>query len=139
MTGDDFIGLATRIVLSGTGNPEARFRSAVSRAYYGAYHLAASFLRGLGAKIPKNSDCHIAVYRLLINSGNAEAQEAARLLDDLRRARNEADYDLDEKRLASQASARADVEIAVALQAVLKQCQQEPAASAIKASIARVT
>jgi uncharacterized protein (UPF0332 family) len=138
MTGDDFIALASRLLLSNIGDPEARYRSAVSRAYYGAYHLAIEFLSGIGFRVPGNSECHEQAYRALFNSGNADAAEAARLLNDLRAARNEADYKLNKKRLALEANARADIETAGSFQAALRKCREEPGISQIRASIVPV-
>src|SRR5580704_1421606 len=112
MTGDDFIALASRLLLSNIGDPEARYRSAVSRAYYGAYHLAIEFLSGIGFRVSGNSECHEEAYRALLNSGNLDAVTAARLLNDLRNSRNEADYRLTKKRLAVEANARAVIAIA---------------------------
>ena len=40
MTGDDFINLAGKLA---TSPDEASLRTAVSRAYYGAFHLALAF------------------------------------------------------------------------------------------------
>ena len=44
MTGDDFIHLAGKLA---TSVDEAALRSAVSRAYYGAFHLALQFLEDI--------------------------------------------------------------------------------------------
>ena len=50
MTGDDFIILAGRLA---TSADEASLRSAVSRAYYGAFHLALRFLEDIERPVPK--------------------------------------------------------------------------------------
>ena len=45
MTGDELIALASHLIVNPAfKNEEARFRSATSRAYYGAFHLAVGFL-----------------------------------------------------------------------------------------------
>ena len=46
MTGDKFISLAGKVA-SGTQSDEATCRTAVSRAYYGAFHVAKDFLTSL--------------------------------------------------------------------------------------------
>jgi len=135
MTGDDFIALASRLLLSSVGDPETRHRTAVSRGYYGAFHLAIQFLAELGLRIPKNHTGHQRAYELLLNSGSSDAEQAARLLADLRTVRNEADYDLNKRRLASQASAKADVEMAASFQTALRRCDDEAVKSKIMAAI----
>lgn len=137
MTGNDYIELASRLLLSSIGQPEARYRSAVSRAYYGAFHLAVTFLNEVGAKVPANSECHQQAYQALLNSGNVHAQEAARLLDDLRTSRNEADYKLHKKRLADQGNAMIDVGMAGDFQSKLKSCDEEPHRSEIRAAFSK--
>jgi uncharacterized protein (UPF0332 family) len=136
MTGDDLIHLAGHLIANtALGDPEARYRSAVSRAYYGAFHLASAFLADCGARILSNHTGHVQAARILQANGHPDVVEASRLLDDLRSARNEADYNLQKKRLASRASAQADVEMAADLQICLARCRKEPAFSQIKATI----
>src|SRR5438045_2836714 len=96
MTGDDLIALAAHLVAnSAFGNAEARFRSAVSRAYYGAFHLAVSFLKEVaGIRVLENHTGHDQVCRLLRSTGNTQAIEAAASLAELRTTRNRADYKL---------------------------------------------
>jgi hypothetical protein len=55
MGGTDFLHLAVR--LSG-GATEAQWRSAVSRAYYGAFHLARDFVESCGVTLPKTAEAH---------------------------------------------------------------------------------
>lgn len=46
MTGSDLIALASHLVANTAfGNAEARYRSAISRAYYGAFHLVAEYTK----------------------------------------------------------------------------------------------
>lgn len=47
MTGDDFIQFAGKIAVLPSSDAAA-LRTAVSRAYYGAFHLAKELLRDLG-------------------------------------------------------------------------------------------
>ena len=50
MTGRDFVACAEQFA---QGSSEAMFRSAVSRAYYGAFHEAVSLLHDCGVWLPK--------------------------------------------------------------------------------------
>ena len=85
----DFIALAGKI--AGFGDVGAR--SAVSRAYYGAFHEAQSVLATFGCR-PKSGESHGIVRQLLEYTGNPDAIIAGRFLGDLQSARVAADYDL---------------------------------------------
>lgn len=137
MTGDDFIALAGNLAVNtGLGTHEARYRSAVSRAYYGAYHLASDFLMKLGTRIPRSADAHAHVYRLLWTAEHFQARQAARLLTDLRRARNRADYDLSHPSFQDQDVAIETVEAAHEVRSLLQACGAEPLRSEIQARLA---
>ena len=85
------------LLLAGELSPretEACWRSAASRAYYAAFHVARDFLDSLGFAIRQGDQSHAAVYRRLSNSRVADVDHAGNLLIDLRRLRNQADYDL---------------------------------------------
>jgi uncharacterized protein (UPF0332 family) len=90
MTGRDFLPLARSLA---RGNDEAEWRTAVSRAYYAAFHTARDLLTDLGFGTPRADTAHEYLYRRLNNCGLAPVQSAARRLHDLRRFRNQADYD----------------------------------------------
>lgn len=127
MTGEDFITIAGNLVANPhLGDSEARFRSAVSRAYYGAFHLAVAFLAELGKSVKENHEGHAEAYRALFNTQQTDAVDAARLLNDLRTMRNEADYKLHKSRYRSMANAKSDVEAAVEFCGCLSRCQAEP-------------
>ncbi len=91
MTGRDFLPLARHLL--GIGDEPAR-RSAVSRAYYAAFHVARDLLADLGFTTPRADRAHEYLYRRLNNSGSAVVRVAANQLHDLRSLRNRADYDL---------------------------------------------
>jgi len=81
MTGEEFIALASRLLLTDIGDAEARHRSAVSRAYYGAFHLAVKFFdEAFGVRILQNHAGHEQASRALLNSGNDDAVAAGRCL-----------------------------------------------------------
>ena len=91
MDGTDFLYLAVR--LSG-GVSEAEWRSAVSRAYYGVFHLALDLVESCGVTLPKTADAHDKLQWCLAHSGNSQLPPMAERLNSLRAARNVADYDL---------------------------------------------
>jgi hypothetical protein len=130
MTGDDFITLAGWIVASGTD--AARCRPAISRAYYGAFHLALDFIDDVGGTVHRNAAAHVQVYRLLKASKQRAAAQAGSLLEDLHRDRIKADYRLDNKTVDSQAYAKHRVEMASKIRSALNECSMEPTRSAIQ-------
>ena len=75
-------------------NTEACWRSAASRAYYAAFHVARDFLNSLGFAIRQGDQSHAAVYRRLSNTRVPDVDDVGNRLIDLRRLRNQADYDL---------------------------------------------
>ena len=92
MHGRDFYSLASVLV---KGSTEAEWRSAVSRAYYAAFHLARNLLLGCGFQVPRGDQAHAYLWLRLSNSKNADAESAGRDLKSVRSSRNWADYDLD--------------------------------------------
>jgi hypothetical protein len=129
MTGDDFMHLAGKLA---TSADEASLRSAVSRAYYGAFHLASQFLEEIGRAAPRNTQAHVHVARKLQGSGQRDAYRAGSLLGDLHTERIRADYRLDDKRVGIAAFARTCVETAYEIRSALIACRAEPARSEIK-------
>lgn len=91
MTGHDFLLLAQTLAAGGT---EAEWRSAASRAYYAAFHIARDLFRGLGFAVPPTDAAHKYLAFRLQNCGRAELEQAGRDLEKLRDYRNRADYDL---------------------------------------------
>jgi uncharacterized protein (UPF0332 family) len=86
----DFLPLAKTMVRGAT---EAEWRSACSRGYYAAFHVARRLLLALGFRVPQADRAHGYLWLRLSNAGVAEVKEAGRQLNDLRRERNRADYD----------------------------------------------
>jgi uncharacterized protein (UPF0332 family) len=75
------------------GATEAEWRSASSRAYYAAFHVARLLLLGLGFRVPQADRAHGYLWLRLSNAGHADTMTAGRDLGQLRRERNWADYD----------------------------------------------
>lgn len=92
MNPHDFLDVADDLL---SGEREAWWRSAVSRAYYAAFHVACQLLRGCGFTVPQTEKAHAYAWRRLANCGHAEIQAAGTELNDLRGMRNWADYELD--------------------------------------------
>jgi uncharacterized protein (UPF0332 family) len=91
MTGRNFLVVATQLAAGGT---EAEWRSAISRAYYAAFHVGRELLENLGFTVPHADRAHIYVSRRLANCGHARIQHCGSSLNALRGVRNQADYDL---------------------------------------------
>ncbi|MGB2937451.1 MAG: HEPN domain-containing protein [Phycisphaerae bacterium] len=90
MTGKEFIGVAQELI---GGSAEAHWRSAVSRAYYAAFHVVGMSL-GVHLKVPKGPSAHGWVRNCLLNSQNSALEAAGSKLADLHRQRLNADYRL---------------------------------------------
>jgi len=137
MSGDEFISLASNLSVNPRlGTSEARFRSAVSRAYYGAYHLALDMFAELNVRIPRNHSGHYEIYRLLSSIDQPTSRLLAGLLSDLRRARNSADYDFDNSMFKTQSIATWSVESANELRQALGACRQEPLRGMLLSAVA---
>lgn len=95
-------------------------RSAVSRAYYGAFHAAAQFLEEIGCGVPANGHSHNLIPQCLQNALNDDLKTAGSLLSDLRTERNRVDYRLSQPRCESFPYARIAVETAVRIQRLIE-------------------
>jgi uncharacterized protein (UPF0332 family) len=91
MDGKEFLNLAQRL---SQGRSEAEWRSASSRAYYAVFHAARDLLAGGGFLVPRGEQAHSYLWLRLSNCGDDGLAEAGVQLNDLRRHRNRADYDL---------------------------------------------
>ncbi len=86
----DFLSLAVQLA-AGTG--EADWRTAASRAYYAAFHVARQLLSDLGFVVPRADAAHRYLSLRLSNCGETTLEASGRNLETLRRLRNRADYD----------------------------------------------
>jgi len=89
----EFIDLAHE--LSHKFTTEAAFRSAISRSYYGLYNLMSRFLVNNNIALPDRAKAHDLTYQYLHNCAVQDVQKLAKILDDLRAQRNDADYHLE--------------------------------------------
>src|SRR5436190_2161970 len=105
----------------------ADLRSAVSRAYYAAFNVAVALLKKMGVKAPENWEGHKLVAEALRYSEDQKVQAASHEMDDLRKARWKADYDMEDDEVEHQRTAAKFV--ARAKQAVKKldECEADAA------------
>lgn len=108
-----------------TGTREADWRSAVSRAYYAAFHVGQRLLRQCGFHVPQAEHAHGYVWLRLCNAGHPDVRQSGFRLKDLRQLRNWADYDLD--RPVAQNVAIDQVRVAVEIVESLDEAAGEPA------------
>ena len=132
MTGADFITLAEKLAASGD---EVSLRSAVSRAYYGAFHLAREFLESIQRPVPRNANAHGQIARQLQHSQHPDACRAGSLLADLHSDRIRADYRLDYPQAGTELFAKRCLKTAREIQTAISACQDEPARSEIRGKL----
>jgi len=117
----DYLSLADRLAAATT---EADWRSAVSRAYYAAFHVARQLLANLNFAIPRADRAHQYLVFRLSNCGESAIEQAGRDLETLRRLRNRADYD--DVPAITQPQAAAGVRLAEGIVQVLDTGQVDP-------------
>jgi uncharacterized protein (UPF0332 family) len=92
ITPDDLLTLAEKLI---RGAVEAEWRSAVSRAYYAAFHKARLLLKSVGFAVPRGDQAHAYLWLRLCNCGDPQTIAAGSDLNALRGDRNIADYQVD--------------------------------------------
>ena len=118
-----FIDLAARLAARPDSGPEG-YRSAISRAYYGAFLSTLSHVEtviGIPCKIGTLSE-HQALQRLLMNCHVPEAMELGQMLSNLHEQRKGADYDMDDPDYEDQAAAQLGVARAERIMNQLQLC-----------------
>jgi uncharacterized protein (UPF0332 family) len=91
MNSRDFLTLAQTLLAD---RFEAAWRSAVSRAYYAAFHVARELLEDLRFTVPRGEQAHGYLWLRLSNCGDRQLEKTGASLNTLRQDRNGADYDL---------------------------------------------
>lgn len=127
MKGRDFLPLAIRLAAETT---EPDWRTAISRAYYAAFHVARALFGEIKFNVPRADRAHQYLVFRLSNSGEAIVEQAGRDLETLRRLRNRADYD--ELPALTQPQAVAAVQIAIGILQILDAARQEPTRTRIR-------
>ena len=113
MNPSDFLSLAHK--MSAADSSEASQRSAVSRAYYGAFHEAKSLIESsCGFKFSSSGETHSKLPFCMDQSGDADIIAAGNKLNTLRNIRNDADYELADTKFSKKAFV--SMQIAVAQQ-----------------------
>ena len=126
MTGSDFLPVAIQLAAATT---EPEWRTAISRAYYAAFHVARQLMEDLGFRVPWADRAHAYLTMRLNNCGDAPVQRAAASLHSLRSLRNQADYDL--QRPVRQAVAVAQAQISQQIIQALTLAKQNPTRTSI--------
>lgn len=127
MNWGDFLVLAARLAAAAT---EADWRTAISRAYYAAFHVARPLLADLNFAVPRADRAHQYLVFRLSNCGEAAVEQAGRDLDTLRRLRNRADYD--DAPAVTQPQAAAAVRLADDIIQVLDAARLEPTRTRVR-------
>lgn len=116
---DQFLQLA-QWLLENRPTP-AGLRSAVSRAYYSAFHTAKRFLEEMKVPLPKELQ-HQKIPRMLQASGDADIEATGRLLLDLLEHRKKADYELTKTEVEKESFVRLRLLDAETIIAVINTC-----------------
>lgn len=124
----DFISLALKLSNSAQ---ESELRTAISRAYYGAFHAARRLLEDCGLRFPRRellgADIHRKVRFCLARAGDDDMAFVVSRLDSLREQRNEADYDLASDKFSASYSNNVKLNVRSSLQVIdaLQRCRAE--------------
>ncbi len=127
MNSRDFLTLAQTLLAEGF---EAAWRSAVSRAYYAAFHVARELLDSLGFAVPRGERAHAHLWLRLSNCGDPKLATTGAALNSLRQDRNFADYDL--HRPLTHANAARSVRMAEQTIRLLETAANEPLRTLIR-------
>ena len=107
-----------------TGSRQADWRTAISRAYYAAFHKARALLRQGGFRVPDAEGAHAYLWLRLNNSDHPDVVNAGVSLNRLRSIRNWADYNFDQP--LDEAAAIRHVGIATEIIQLLHHLAHEP-------------
>jgi uncharacterized protein (UPF0332 family) len=108
MNGREFLPCAVRLF---AGTSAADLRSAVSRAYYAAFHAALDFFGGCGVMFSKNSaQAHTKMPDCLDNTRIPAVIDISTKLRSLRSDRNCADYQMSDAKFEKEENVRHRIE-----------------------------
>jgi len=135
ISGSQFIDLAGKLAVRPA---EAEQRTAISRAYYGACHLAKAYIEGLGIEVKVTMH---DLDRWLSVNDNPEVKRAGQKLSDQHSHRIRADYKIDEELARHSADpvrlVQMCVESAREIESLLRECSREEIKQQVQASIRR--
>lgn len=117
MIHDEFLSVANELA---QGITEGHWRSAVSRAYYAAYHRTRFMIEAAGGNMPAGERCHEQLASKLRGPHRGLTNIGTRL-DHFRRDRNAADY---ARRSFSRTDAIAGVREATILLQLIDACEK---------------
>jgi len=94
MIWNEFLDTGKRLLVGAT---EGDWRSAASRAYYAVFHYSRDWLQSQGIDLGPSGQAHNSLYVGLANCGILMIQNIGDRIDELRRTRTKADYDLNRR------------------------------------------
>jgi hypothetical protein len=132
MDGRDFLHVAQNLMAEPT---EAECRTAVGRAYYASFNVAADLLRALGFTIPKSAAAHGDVRNRLAAARHPDIVRAAAMLGDLHSRRIRADYVLTGFELWNEHTSRVYIKSCERIIESLDKCRTDPLRSSVRDAI----
>ncbi len=120
MNGSDFLNFAATLAGVPSYGP-AGFRSSVSCAYYGAFHIVRDFLNDHQIFCRNRDNEHKWAQYLLLNCGVQAGKEIGQLLSNLQESRVQADYKFRIAQVESKANALLCVQRAKSLETKINQ------------------
>lgn len=103
---------------------ESDLRSAVSRAYYSAFHCAKELLEKFGIKFSKGGGVHDKIISILENcNGIDDSKKAGSMLRDLKGDRNDADYNLTDTKFSKLSNAELRISTANDICDLIGECE----------------
>jgi uncharacterized protein (UPF0332 family) len=95
---EHFLNLAKGLVDDSNYDEEARYRTAISRAYYATHLISKKKLEDIGVKFPIEDDKNMGIIHMMVIDYLIKRNDPiGRMLKGLRKNRNKADYNLDWK------------------------------------------
>ena len=123
MNPSDFNIVAYNLAHSKTSTA-AEFRSSISRSYYAVFHVGVDILNDIGIKVDTGPASHGDVVQKLNHTNDRELKIVGSQLNDLRSARIQADYRLNDTNIENPDKAKAVVQQATNLIAKVDGCKK---------------
>ena len=129
----EFYTLANTLI--STNSCPSHCRTAVSRCYYSAYHLAKGLLEDMGFTIRHGPSGHRCVQALLQHSGDEQMKEVGYKLENLHSRRIDADYRLNNVRIETERTVKAILNEVKGLMNIFQTYSKEPTYSRVSNGI----